>query len=739
MDAAPQAAPNLLLKPVMPVGIIGYGAYVPQYRLPAVEIARVWKGSEGGLPVKEKAVPGLDEDVITMSIEAARNALARAGINPEDLRAVWVGSESHPYAVKPSGTVVAEAIGASVHIQAGDWEFACKAGSEAFVAAMGLVGSGMGRYALAIGMDTAQGRPGDALEFTAGAGGAAFIIGPAAEALAEIEGSYSYVTDTPDFWRREGKKYPEHGQRFTGEPAYFKHISEAGKAYLEASATKPEDYTFAVFHQPNAKFPQRVAGMLGFKPEQIKDGLLVPMIGNTYAGAALIGLTAILDIAKPGDRILVVTYGSGSGSDAIGLQVTDAITDRRGQGIENQRLRYPPDTHRLCPICAHAPQTDGGITMTEVVIAGMGMTPVGEHWELSLRNLATRAILAAQKDAGGLKPQALYIGNFLGSMISHQANLGALLTDNSGLTGIEAYTVEAAEASGAAAFRMAYLAVASGFVDVAMALGVEKMTDVTDGQESALATGLDFDYEGMQGVTPVVQAALLMQRYMHQYGVSHDVFNRFPLLAHANAVHNPNAMYRKALKPEVVQAAEKVSDPLTLYDIAPYADGAAAVILTRSGLLPKNPAQAPVRVLGSSVITDSLALYDRDDPLRFDAARLSVEQACRQAGILPTDVNLFELDDFSSIYAVLALEAAGFALPGEGWHLAENGHVPMVTLGGSKARGNPVGATGMYQVCEAVTQLRGQAGAAQVKGAQLAMVQTLGGPASTAITHVLKV
>jgi acetyl-CoA C-acetyltransferase len=377
--------------------------------------------------------------------------------------------------------------------------------------------------------------------------------------------------------------------------------------------------------------------------------------------------------------------------------------------------------------------------MTDVVITGIGMTPVGEHWDVSLRSLASRAILAAEKDSGGMKPQALYIGNFLGSMISHQANLGALITDNTGLTGIESYTVEAAEASGAAAFRMAYLAVTSGYVDVAMALGVDKITDVTDGVEKIMATALDFDYEGFEGVTPAAQAALLMQRYMYQYGVSHDAFSWLPLLAHANAVHNPNALYRKAVKPDVVQQADVVIDPLTKYDIAPYADGAAAVILTRSGLLPKNPAQKPMRVLGSSLITDSLALYDRTDPLNFDAARLSVERACRQAGILPTDVDLFEMDDFTSIYAVLALEAAGFAHPGEGWKLGENGHVPMLTLGGSKARGNPVGATGIYQIGEAVTQLRGLAGAAQVPNARLAMVQSLGGPASTAVTHILKV
>jgi len=322
---------DLLLKPDRPVGILGYGAYVPRYRLPAKEVARVWTGAEGGTPIKEKAVPGLDEDVITMSIEAARNALARAGVHAHALRAVWVGSESHPYAVKPTGTIVAEAIGAPEHVSAADWQFACKAGSEAMLAAVGLVGSGMAQYAMAIGMDTAQGRPGDALEYTAGAGGAAFVLGPAGEAVAVLEAAYSFVTDTPDFWRRQEQKYPEHGQRFTGEPAYFKHISSAAQTLMEATATTAADYKYAVFHQPNTKFPQRVAAMLGFSKEQIQPGLLVPVIGNTYAGAALIGLTAVLDVAQPGDRILVTTFGSGAGSDAFALRVTDAITDRQGK------------------------------------------------------------------------------------------------------------------------------------------------------------------------------------------------------------------------------------------------------------------------------------------------------------------------------------------------------------------------------------------------------------------------
>lgn len=318
-----------MLKPDRDVGIVGYGAYVPRFRLPAAEVARMWRDSAGGMPVKEKAVAGLDEDTITMAVEAARNALTRAGIDPQQIRAVWVGSESHPYAVKPSSTIVAEAIGAAPNVQAADLEFACKAGSEAIVAGIGIVGSGMGRYVLAIGMDTAQGRPGDALEYTAASGGAAYIVGPAEEAVAVYEATLSHVTDTPDFWRRAYAHYPSHGHRFTGEPAYFEHITQAAKKLMDEMETTPADYAYAVFHQPNTKFPQRVAQMLGFAPEQIKTGLLVPEIGNTYAGSSLIGLAAILDEAMPGDRVFMVSFGSGAGSDAFSLRVTDRIVERR--------------------------------------------------------------------------------------------------------------------------------------------------------------------------------------------------------------------------------------------------------------------------------------------------------------------------------------------------------------------------------------------------------------------------
>jgi len=328
---------NLLLKPARAVGIVGYGVYIPQYRLPASEILRVWSGKNSGAPIKEKAVAGLDEDTVTISIEAARNALARAGIDPLKLRAVWVGSESHPYVVKPTSTIVAEAVGASENIQAADLEFACKAGTEAIVMAMGMVGSQMGEYALSIGADTAQGKPGDALEFTAASGGAAFVIGPAENSLATINAAYSYVTDTPDFWRRQHQVYPEHGQRFTGEPAYFKHVSTAAHTMLDQLGAKPSDYAFAVFHQPNTKFPQRVAKELGFSKEQIQTGLLAPVIGNTYAGASLVGLTAVLDIAKAGDRILVVSYGSGAGSDAFDISVTDKLEERRKKAPSTQQ------------------------------------------------------------------------------------------------------------------------------------------------------------------------------------------------------------------------------------------------------------------------------------------------------------------------------------------------------------------------------------------------------------------
>ncbi|MBP2133774.1 hydroxymethylglutaryl-CoA synthase [Methanomicrobium sp. W14] len=310
------------------VGILTYGAYIPKFRIKTEEIARVW-GANGaeiakGLGVTEKSVPDLDEDTLTIAVNAARYALDRREIDPEDIGAIYVGSESHPYAVKPTSVTVGEAIGATPLMTAADYEFACKAGTAGIQTCMGLVKSGMIKYGIAIGSDIAQGAPGDALEYTAAAGGAAFVIGEE-DVIAEINDTCSYSSDTPDFWRREGQTYPRHGGRFSGEPAYFKHVQSAAKLMMEKMGTKPSDYDYAIFHQPNAKFPRSAAKMLGFTSEQIKPGLVVPRLGNTYSGAVPVGLSATLDIAKSGDRIFVTSYGSGSGSDSFDITVTDAI------------------------------------------------------------------------------------------------------------------------------------------------------------------------------------------------------------------------------------------------------------------------------------------------------------------------------------------------------------------------------------------------------------------------------
>jgi acetyl-CoA C-acetyltransferase len=383
--------------------------------------------------------------------------------------------------------------------------------------------------------------------------------------------------------------------------------------------------------------------------------------------------------------------------------------------------------------------------MTDVVIAGVGQTPVGEHWDLSLRELAFQAIEAAQVDAGGLRPQALFIGNMLAPQVSMQAHLGALVADFAGLTGIEAVTLEAAGASGGAALRSGYMAVASGLADVALVVGVEKFSDkVGTDIDAALATATDSDYEAIQGLTPTAQAAMLMRRYLHEFETPRQGFAGFAVTAHANGAGNPNAMFQKAIKPETYERAGIVSDPINLFDAAPYADGAAALVLTRPELLPPNHAHALVRIAGSSLVTDTLALHDRRDPLDFQAARQSVERACQKAHVTPLQVDFFELFDAYSIFAALSLEAVGFAARGQGWKLAEEGQIclqgtlPISTMGGLKARGNPVGATGVYQAVEAVLQLRGQAGINQLPDARRGMIQCLGGPASTAATHILE-
>ncbi len=383
--------------------------------------------------------------------------------------------------------------------------------------------------------------------------------------------------------------------------------------------------------------------------------------------------------------------------------------------------------------------------MTEVVIAGIGQTEVGEHWEIGLRDLAFAAIHDAIKDAGGLKPQSLFVGNMLAPNLSRQAHVGALLTDYAGLTGIEAVTVEAAGASGGAALRQGYLAVASGMVDVALVVGVEKFTDkVGSGVDEALATTSDSDFEAVHGMTPTSQAALLMKRYMHENDVPSNGFAGFALTAHANGVANKNAMFRKAIKPETYSKAEMVSDPLNMFDMAPNADGAAALILTRRELIPSDWQSPLVKIAGSAASSDTLALHDRKDILYFDTAQISAGKAMKQAGVILDQINFFEYHDMFSIYAALQLEAVGFAIKGKGWRLAEDGEIsrtgkiPCATMGGMKARGFPGGASGVYQAVEAVTQLRGQAEANQIAGAKTALIQSLGGPASTAVSHILQ-
>ncbi|MGA2875717.1 MAG: hydroxymethylglutaryl-CoA synthase [Nitrososphaerales archaeon] len=319
-----------------PVGIEGYGACIPVHRLPTTEIARVWHGGGAG-PNKEKAVASMDEDTTTMAVEASRIAALMAGVSKE-LGAVFVGTESKVYAVKPTSTIVAQALGCH-NILAADFEFACKAGTEAIQVLTGLVGSGMIRHGLAAAVDTAQGRPGDDLEYTAGSGGAAYVIGNVDQhSIAKILGSVSYVSDTGDFWRRQGEKYPRHLSRFTGEPAYFHHIETAVRNLFSEFDAKATDFQYAVFHQPNPRFPVEAASRLGFTMKQIEVGLLNPMIGNTYSASSPLGLAAVLDVAKPGDRILLASFGSGAGSDAFIIEAQESLVNKRKLGIPVQEL-----------------------------------------------------------------------------------------------------------------------------------------------------------------------------------------------------------------------------------------------------------------------------------------------------------------------------------------------------------------------------------------------------------------
>jgi acetyl-CoA C-acetyltransferase len=383
--------------------------------------------------------------------------------------------------------------------------------------------------------------------------------------------------------------------------------------------------------------------------------------------------------------------------------------------------------------------------MTDVSIIGVGQTEVGEHWGTSIRHLAWYAIEAAMDDAATTEVDALFVGNMLAGELSRQDHLGALVADFAGLRGIDAVTVEAAEASGAAALRQAILAVKSGQVRTALAVGVEKITDQTGNAAlTALTTGLDADYEAIHGLTPAGAAALMMRRYMFEYGLEVDDFAGFSVNAHANGANNPMAMFRNRLKAERFAGGPKVATPVTLFDMAPLGDGSAAVLVTGSeramDLVPK-----PVRITGSAIRTDRLALHDRKNVVWLDAAERSAKIAMEQAGITPDDVDIFELHDGYTILAALSLEACGFAEPGKGWQLARDGEIgrdgriPISTFGGLKARGNPAGATGVYQIVEVARQLRGEAGDCQVADAKIGMAQNLGGNGATAVTHVLGV
>ncbi len=382
--------------------------------------------------------------------------------------------------------------------------------------------------------------------------------------------------------------------------------------------------------------------------------------------------------------------------------------------------------------------------MTNVSIIGIGQTEVKEMWDTSIRHLAWYAIEAALDDAHTTDVDAIFVGNMLAESLSNQNHLGALVADFAGLRGIEAVTVEAANASGGAALRQAVLAVKSGLVETALAVGVEKMTDETGPKvTAAAATSLDADYEAMHGLTLAGAGALLMRRYMHEYGRQVADFAGFSVNAHSNGADNPQAMFRNRLKAERFTAAPLVADPVTLFDAAPLGDGAAAVIVTSHDRALDMVPQ-PVRIAGSAMATDTLALHDRKEALWLAAAEKSAQRALAQAGVTPDEVDLFELHDSFTIIAALSLEAAGFAERGQGWRLAQNGgigrngRIPISTFGGLKARGNPLGATGVYQIVEVVRQLRGEAGPCQVEGAKIGMAQNLGGMGGTAVTHILK-
>jgi acetyl-CoA C-acetyltransferase len=385
--------------------------------------------------------------------------------------------------------------------------------------------------------------------------------------------------------------------------------------------------------------------------------------------------------------------------------------------------------------------------MRDVSIIGIGQTEVAEHWDRSLRHLAGDAVLAAIEDAG-IEPtavDALYVGNMLSGLLTGQEHLGALIADFVGLRGIEAVKVEAACGSGAAALRLGYAAVAGGLHDFVVVAGVEKMTDTVNAETTTgLVMAADADYESIHGLTFVSINALLMRRYMYEHGAEHGDFGHFSVNAHRNAVGNPNAMYRRPVTVEQFARARMIADPINLLDSSGIGDGAAAAVLCPSSMAGEYQNGAAVRIKASAMATDAVAVHDRPDPLWLSAVEASAFKAYQQAGVGPRDIDLFEVHDAFTIMSALSLEASGFAERGKGVWLAQageitrEGSIPICTMGGLKARGHPVGATGIYQVAEVVQQLRGQAGANQIANARLGMAQNIGGSGATVITHILE-
>jgi acetyl-CoA C-acetyltransferase len=382
--------------------------------------------------------------------------------------------------------------------------------------------------------------------------------------------------------------------------------------------------------------------------------------------------------------------------------------------------------------------------MREVAILGIGQTPVNEHWGKSIRELASDAVLAALNDAGRSTVDGLYVGNMMSGILTKQENLGALIADWVGLHDAEAAKVEAACGSGSAALRTGLMAVSSGLMDSVVVVGVEKMTEALPVETTAaLATAADADYEAAQGLSFVGINALVMRRYMYEYGWKHADFAPFSINAHANAVNNPYARLHEPITEKDYLKARMIADPINLLDASPTGDGSAAVVLVPADTLKPN-ASHRIIIVGSGSAIDSVAVHDRQRPTWLTAAEKSSHKAYSQAGLGPQDINIFELHDAFSIMAALSLEACGFAERGQGPRLANegqirlNGNIPICTMGGLKARGHPVGATGIYQIVELVEQLRGEAGRNQVDGARIGMAQNIGGSGASITTHILK-